>query len=178
MSQIQSIVLGGGCFWCVEAVFQRVRGVESVVSGYAGGNTVDPTYDQVCSGRTHHAEVIQINFDSGVITLAEILDIFFHLHDPTTLNRQGGDAGTQYRSVIFYKDDSQREISEQIKTQVAADWADPIVTEITPLDIFYQAEDYHQDYFNQHPDQGYCSVVINPKIAKLRQKYFEKVIPG
>jgi methionine-S-sulfoxide reductase len=172
---LESILLGGGCFWCTEAVFQRVTGVEKVVSGYAGGSSDNPTYEQVCSGTTGHAEVVEVTFNPDQIKLAEILDIFFHLHNPTTLNQQGADKGTQYRSVIFYSFEKQKQIAEYVRNQAQVDFLDPIVTEITPLSVFYPAEDYHQNYFNQHSTQGYCQVVINPKVAKLKEKYFAKV---
>ena len=171
----KTIVIGGGCFWCIEAIFQRVRGIESVISGYAGGNVINPTYEAVCTGRTNHAEVVKLEYNPGIITLAEVLDIFWHLHDPTTLNRQGADHGTQYRSVIYYQAEEEKQIIDEVLEKVRPDWSDPIVTQIEPLDIFYPAEDYHQDYFNKHPTQGYCSLVISPKLHKLREKYFTKL---
>lgn len=162
--------LGGGCFWCMDAVFQRVPGVRKVVSGYAGGTVPHPTYEQVCAGRTGHAESVQIEFDPSVITYSKVLETFFEAHDPTTLNRQGADEGTQYRSVIFYANDEQKKEAEQAKAQAQKEWDDPIVTQIVPLTHFYAAEDYHQDYFAKHPNQGYCSFVIKPKIKKLQAK--------
>lgn len=163
----QIATLGGGCFWCTEAVFQRIGGVLSVQSGYSGGQTQNPTYEEVCSGTTGHAEVIQVTFDPTVVSYADILKQFFASHDPTTLNRQGADAGTQYRSVVFYHTDEQRWIAEDVKTAVATGLRDPVVTEITPFERFYPAEQYHQDYFNRHPFAGYCAVVIRPKLKKL-----------
>jgi len=175
-----SIILAGGCFWCLEAVFERVRGVEKVVSGYAGGQTLNPTYEQVCGGQTGHAEVVEVTFDNSKISLLEILDIFWHLHDPTTLNQQGGDRGTQYRSAIFYQTQEQKQIIDESlhRLILAQSYTDSIVTQIAPLEIFYQAEEYHQNYFNTHPNQGYCMMVINPKISKLRKMYFEKLQEG
>lgn len=171
---IENIILGGGCFWCVEAVFQRVKGVTEVISGYAGGETENPDYEEVCGGRTGHAEVVKISFDTNKISLAEILEIFLHLHDPTTLNRQGNDIGTQYRSVIFYNKSEQKEIIQQAIQEAQKDWQDPIVTQVLADQVFYPAEEYHQNYFNNNPTQGYCRVIINPKISKLKEKYFEK----
>lgn len=168
--------LGGGCFWCTEAVFQEIKGVEKVVSGYSGGNAPGhPTYREICSGLTGHAEVIQITYDSNVISYQEILVIFMTTHDPTTLNRQGADKGTQYRSVIFYHDDNQKEIAENVLKEVAPYYEDVIVTEISPLDVFYEAEDYHQDYYRNNQTQGYCSFVITPKLSKLRQLHADKL---
>lgn len=172
----ESIVLGGGCFWCIEAIFQRVKGITKTVSGYAGGEVVNPSYKNVCSGTTGHAEVVEITFDKDIIQLSEILDIFFHLHDPTTLNRQGADKGTQYRSVVYFTNTSQEEVTQEAIKKVQPDWSNKIVTELKPLDIFYVAESYHQDYFNQHSGQGYCQIVISPKLAKLKEKYFEKLV--
>ena len=163
---------GAGCFWCVEAAFQQLKGVSSVVSGYSGGTVENPTYQQVCTGSTGHAEVCQITFDSETISYEELLEVFFEIHDPTTLNRQGNDVGTQYRSVIFYHDEDQKKIAEKVKAELDKKgvWKNPIVTEITPFTKFYKAEDYHQDYFRTNPNQPYCRVVIKPKIDK-----FEKV---
>ena len=172
---LSKIILGGGCFWCTEGVFQLVRGVEKVVSGYTGGATLNPTYMQVCSGQTGHAEVIEVSFNPEVISLTELLDIFFHLHNPTTLNKQGADAGTQYRSAVYYLDDAQLPIIQQALEAAQADFPDKIVTEVTKLNIFYPAENYHQNYFKNHPEQGYCQLVINPKISKLKQKYISKI---
>ncbi len=175
-TELRKIVLGGGCFWCIEGVFQLVKGVEKVVSGYTGGELVNPSYTAVCSGKTGHAEVVEISYNPKVITLDEILDIFFHLHDPTTLNRQGADVGTQYRSAVYYLDEQDAEIIERVLQSSQADWQDKIVTEVAKLDVFYPAESYHQNYFNNHPEQGYCQLVINPKITKLKQKYLTKVV--
>lgn len=172
----ETIILGGGCFWCMEGVFQLVKGVEKVVSGYAGGQVLNPTYQQVCSVETGHAEVVQITYNPNIIKLEEILDIFFHLHDPTTLNKQGADVGTQYRSVVYYEDENQLPVIEKVMEESQKDWYDRIVTQVEKLDIFYPAEDYHQNYFKNNPDQGYCQLVINPKIAKLKQKYLVKLV--
>jgi peptide-methionine (S)-S-oxide reductase len=167
--------LGGGCFWCVEAIYQDVRGVEKVVSGYAGGKTANPTYQQVCSGTTNHAEVVQITFDPAVISCEDILFIFWRVHDPTTLNRQGADVGTQYRSVIFYHDERQKAIAEQsLRETDASDlWRNPIVTEISPLPQFYVDEGYHQNYYLSNPNQPYCRAVIDPKVRKFKQGFQE-----
>ncbi len=162
------IVLGGGCFWCLEAVYQRIKGVESVVSGYAGGQTKDPTYEQVCTGTTGHAEVVLVTFDPATIRLKDVLDLFWKAHDPTTPNRQGHDVGTQYRSAIFYGSEEQRIEAARSKEEAQRGHDNPIVTEIGPLDRFYPAEEYHQDYFNNHPFAGYCRVVISPKLKKLK----------
>lgn len=166
----QLATLGGGCFWCLEAVFEMVDGVKSVVSGYAGGQTENPTYKEVCGGKTGHAEVVQIEFDPAKVTYERLLELFWQCHDPTTLNRQGADEGTQYRSVIFYHDDRQRQAAEKSKQAAQAEFAAPIVTEIAKLPPFYVAEAYHQDYFRNHPTQGYCRAVIAPKVDKMKQK--------
>ena len=173
MTLLEKATFGAGCFWCVEAVFERVEGVHSVEAGYAGGTTPDPTYEQVCTGKTGHAEVAQITYDPEKVTYTALLDIFWQAHDPTTLNRQGADVGTQYRSVIFYHSDAQRETAERLVAELAADgmWPDPIVTEIAPAPVFYPAEEYHQDYYRRNPDQGYCQAVISPKLAKLRARH-------
>jgi peptide-methionine (S)-S-oxide reductase len=163
--------LGGGCFWCLDAVYRRIRGVNTVVSGYAGGETLDPTYYQVANGNTGHAEVVQITFDESVIPPHVILDIFFTLHDPTTLNRQGADTGTQYRSIMLYADEEQKEQFESAIGRAASLWDDPIVTQVAPLDVFYEAEAEHQDYFNNNPTNGYCSIVITPKVVKVRSSF-------
>ncbi len=170
MTAMETATLGGGCFWCIEAVFQQLEGVASVVSGYAGGRTPNPTYRQVCGGETGHAEVIQIRFDPAEISYDLLLDWFWRAHDPTTLNRQGADVGTQYRSVIYYHDDKQRDAAERSKAKMEESGAfqDPIVTQIEPLDVFYPAEDYHQDYFRNNGNAPYCSYVIRPKLAKLK----------
>ena len=169
--------LGGGCFWCIEAAFQEIRGVIKVESGYAGGTTASPTYEQVCSGTTGHVEVVQVTFDPNTVSFREILEIFFTAHDPTTLNRQGADMGTQYRSVIFYHNEKQKETAEQVIEELDTTkvWDDPIVTKVEPLKRFYKAEDYHTKYFDRHPEAPYCKIVIAPKIAKLRKKYREKL---
>lgn len=164
-------VLAGGCFWCLDAVYRRIKGVESVVSGYVGGQTKKPTYEQVSTGLTGHAEAVQITFDEKQIPSKDILDIFFLIHDPTTLNRQGNDVGTQYRSAVYWQDDAQRIEFEAAIERASSHWEDPIVTEIEKLNIFYQAEEYHQDYFNKNPGNGYCSIVIAPKIIKARAAY-------
>ena len=165
--------LANGCFWCTEAIFERLKGIKSILPGYAGGTVKNPSYDQVCTGKTGHAESIQIEFDSKVIPFEKILDIFWHTHDPTTLNRQGNDIGTQYRSAIFYHDEKQREIADKSKKEVEKDgvYKDPIVTEITPFKNFYVAEDYHKNYYEKHQDAPYCNFVIDPKIYKLLQQY-------
>ena len=170
---IETATLGGGCFWCLEAAFQRLRGVESVVSGYAGGTVPDPDYRQVCAGATGHAEVVQVRFDNSVIDYATLLQVFFTIHDPTTLNRQGADVGTQYRSVIFYHDPAQEQVARAVIADLGAQgvWVAPIVTEVLPLPTFYPAEPYHQDYYRQNPYQGYCQVVISSKLAKLRERH-------
>jgi peptide-methionine (S)-S-oxide reductase len=169
--------LAGGCFWCLDAVFRDLRGVEKVESGYSGGTTPNPSYDQVCSGRTGHAEVVQVTFDPSAISYRDLLGVFFAIHDPTTLNRQGGDVGTQYRSVIFYHSPEQRASAEQVIRELEAEglWDDPVVTEVTPFTAFYPAESYHQDYFNRNPYQPYCAAVIAPKVAKFRSKYLARL---
>jgi peptide-methionine (S)-S-oxide reductase len=165
---VQRLTFGGGCFWCLEAVFQRLEGVQSVVSGYAGGTVPNPTYKAVCEGTTGHAEVVQIAFDPAKLSLEKLLEVFWAAHDPTTLNRQGADIGTQYRSIILYENDAQKTAAEQSKAAAQKDFKDAIVTEIVPLTKFYQAEDYHQNYFNQNANSNpYCSVVIRPKLQKL-----------
>lgn len=169
--------LGGGCFWCVEAVFDDLMGVTDVVSGYSGGPRPNPSYEQVCSGATGHAEVIQVQFDPSQISYREILEVFFTVHDPTTLNRQGADSGTQYRSVIFTHSPEQKEIAEATIADLNAQqiWDKPIVTEVTPLEKFYAAEDYHQEYYRRNPYQGYCLAVVSPKVSKFRQKYASRL---
>lgn len=169
--------LGGGCFWCLEAVYEQLQGVEKVVSGYAGGHVDNPTYKQVCTGTTGHAEVVQVTFDPQVVSFRELLQVFFTIHDPTTLNRQGADVGPQYRSAIFYHDEEQRKTAETVIQEIAAEgiWDKPIVTEVTPLDEFFRAEDYHQEYYRNNPYQGYCRVVIAPKVAKFRNKYTSRL---
>ncbi len=169
--------LGGGCFWCLEAVFDDLQGIVDVVSGYSGGTVPNPTYKHVCTGDTGHAEVVQVTFDPHVISYREILEVFFTIHDPTTLNRQGADVGTQYRSAIFYHSPEQKATAEQVIAEFGAAglWGNPIVTEVTPLQAFYPAEDYHQEYFRRNPDQGYCRAVIAPKVAKFRKQYLAKL---
>ena len=169
--------LGGGCFWCLEAVFSELRGVENVVSGYSGGSVPNPSYQQICTGTTGHAEVVQITFDPAIISFKELIEIFLTIHDPTTLNRQGADVGTQYRSVIFYHTKEQEKVAREVKKEfeVSKIWKAPIVTELIPFKLFYPAEEYHQEYFKQNPDQMYCSVVISPKLAKFRKQYFTKL---
>ncbi|HZU36270.1 MAG TPA: peptide-methionine (S)-S-oxide reductase MsrA [Gemmataceae bacterium] len=165
--------LGGGCFWCIEAVFENVRGVEKVQSGYAGGTVANPTYQQVCTGRTGHAEVVQVTFDQMVLSYGDVLDLFFAVHDPTSLNRQGADVGTQYRSVIFYHSPEQKQTAEQRIRELseAKTWDQPLVTELTPFTTFYPAEDYHQHYFEHNPTQPYCQLVVSPKVEKFRKQF-------
>ena len=169
--------LAGGCFWCLEAVFQQLRGVTKVVSGYTGGSVPNPSYQAVCTGATGHAEVTQVSFDPAVIGYRDLLDIFFTIHDPTTLNRQGADEGTQYRSAVFYHSAAQKTEAERAikELEAAKVWDDAIVTEVVPLEEFYAAENYHQDYYARNQNQPYCRAVIAPKVAKLRSKYFEKL---
>jgi peptide-methionine (S)-S-oxide reductase len=174
---MKQATFGSGCFWCTEAVFQDVMGVQSVVSGYTGGKIANPTYREVCSGRTGHAEVVQITYDPDVITYDELLEIFWKTHDPTTLNRQGADVGTQYRSVVYYQDEEQKRLAEEYKQKLDESGAfpSPIVTEISPLEAFYPAEDYHQNYYKNNPEQGYCSFVIRPKVDKFKQVFSNKL---
>jgi peptide-methionine (S)-S-oxide reductase len=169
-SKTELATMGGGCFWCTEAVIERLPGVKKVICGYAGGHVANPTYEEVCTGTTGHAEVIQVEFDPAVISYEKLLEVFFEAHDPTTLNRQGADAGTQYRSVIFYHNEEQHKAAGRAKIAAQAHWEDPIVTEVQPLEKFYSAEGYHQDYFRRNPNQGYCSFVIKPKVKKLEEK--------
>ena len=170
-TSLERVTFGGGCFWCLEAVFQRLKGVKTVASGYAGGKTKDPTYQQVCEGDTGHAEVVQIEFDPKVLPFETLMHVFFAAHDPTTLNRQGADRGTQYRSVIFTENDAQKAAAEKAKAEAKSEYKDPIVTEIVPLPVFYKAEAYHQNYFNQNgATNGYCAAVIRPKLQKLLSK--------
>jgi peptide-methionine (S)-S-oxide reductase len=168
-------ILGGGCFWCTEAVYLEVKGVTKVESGYMGGAQPNPTYEQVCTGETGHAEVVRLEFDPAEISYRDLLEIFFTIHDPTTLNRQGNDVGTQYRSVIFYETPEQEATARQVIAEMAHVWDAPIVTELAPAAPFYKAEDYHQNYFAQHPLQGYCAFVVAPKVAKFRKMYAEKL---
>ena len=172
---METATLGAGCFWCVEAIFQDLKGVESVVSGYSGGAIINPAYREVTSGITGHAEVCQIIFDPKVIAFDQILEVFWEVHDPTTLNRQGADIGTQYRSVIFYHNEEQKKLAESSKKLMASAFKDPIVTEITAYRNFSKAEDYHQDYFSNNPSQPYCSVVIGPKVKKFKKKYGDMI---
>ncbi len=169
--------LAGGCFWCLEAVYNELRGVESVVSGYSGGHDPNPTYEAVCAETTGHAEVVQIAYDPDMVSFRELLEVFFTIHDPTTLNRQGNDVGTQYRSAVYYHDEEQRLIADEVieEMTVAGLWDDPIVTEVTALDTFYQAEEYHQQYFEKNPFQPYCFVVVRPKVSKFRKKFVSKL---
>ena len=171
--QMQTATLGGGCFWCLEAIYQQIRGVSSVLSGYAGGSVENPDYKSVCTGATGHAEVVRITFDPAVITYADLLHIFWRIHDPTTLNRQGADVGTQYRSIILFHDDEQKRAAEYAKTETDASdlWSDAIVTEIEPLRDFYAAEDNHHDYYRNNPNQPYCFMVIDPKVNKFRKSF-------
>jgi peptide-methionine (S)-S-oxide reductase len=174
-SRIETAVLAGGCSWCLEAAYQEIAGVESVVSGYAGGHVPNPSYEQVSSGTTGHAETVRVTYDPDVISYSDILEIFWTIHNPTTPNRQGNDVGTQYRSVIFYESDQQKRLAEASKAEIAKLWPDPVVTEITSLKRFYKAEDYHQNYFRNHPEAAYCQVVINPKLHKLREKFASRL---
>jgi peptide-methionine (S)-S-oxide reductase len=171
--------LAGGCFWCLEAVYDDLKGVTDVVSGYMGGARPNPSYEQVCTGTTGHAEVVQVTFDPDVVSFKQLLEVFFTIHDPTTLNRQGADVGTQYRSAIFYHTPEQKAAADAVIAQLTTDklWNNPIVTQVVPAETFYAAEDYHQNYFVQHPNQGYCQVVIAPKVAKFR-KYFLEQLKG
>jgi len=173
----ETATLAGGCFWCLEAVYQELDGVTGIVSGYTGGHVKNPTYEQVCGKDTGHAEVVQVNYDPSRLTYREVLEVFFSIHDPTTLNRQGNDIGSQYRSAIFTHDDSQQAIANEIIRELTAEHAfsDPIVTEVVPLDEFYPAEKYHQNYYRQNTTQPYCSYVISPKIAKFRQKFASRL---
>lgn len=176
-SKFEKVTLGAGCFWCVEAIYQRLEGVEKVESGYSGGHVKDPSYEAVCTGRTGHAEVIQVTFDPKKITFKELLEVFFRTHDPTTLNKQGADVGTQYRSAIFYHTEEQKKIAEQVvkETNAAKVWDDPIVTEISPFSAFYKAEEYHQNYYNENSYKPYCMMVINPKLSKFRKEFRGKL---
>ena len=176
-NQTELTTLGGGCFWCLEAVFTQLNGVESVASGYAGGNVPDPSYELVCTGGTGHAEVVQIAFDPAVVSYRDLLQVFFTMHDPTTLNRQGADVGAQYRSVIFYHSNEQLAAANQVIAELSASglWDDVIVTEVSPLDTFYPAEQYHNDYYERNSTHPYCQAVIAPKVAKLRREYLDKL---
>ncbi|HET7793925.1 MAG TPA: peptide-methionine (S)-S-oxide reductase MsrA [Rhizobacter sp.] len=175
----ETITLGGGCFWCTEAVYERVQGVTAVESGYANGHVLNPSYEQVCTGETGHNEVVRVSFDPGQISLREILEIFFVVHDPTTLNRQGNDVGTQYRSGIYFSSPEQEQVAREVLAEIAASgtYRSPVVTELKPLDNYSRAEDYHQHYFAQHPDQGYCAFVVAPKVEKFRRTFADRVKP-
>jgi peptide-methionine (S)-S-oxide reductase len=176
-SRPEVATLAGGCFWCLEAVFDELEGVQDVVSGYAGGSVPRPTYKQVCNGDTGHAEVVQVTFDPAVLSYRDLLKVFFAIHDPTTLNRQGADVGTQYRSAIFTHSDEQERIADEVIAELNAEkiYDDPIVTEVVPAEAFYPAEDYHQEYFRRNPNQGYCRMVIAPKVAKFRKEYLARL---
>lgn len=176
-NQLEIATLGGGCFWCLEAVYDQLKGVKDVVSGYSGGSVNNPTYKQVCTGATGHAEVVQLKFDQQVISFSEILQIFFSIHDPTTLNRQGNDVGTQYRSVIFYHDENQHSIACEVMKEIerARIWNRPFVTDVIPFETFFPAEDYHQEYFENNSQQPYCQVVIAPKVAKFRKQFMDRL---
>jgi len=177
MENLEKATFGSGCFWCTEAVFERLNGVQKVVSGYAGGTVENPTYEEVCSGTTGHAEVTQITYDPKVITFDELLEVFWKTHDPTTLNRQGNDVGPQYRSVIFYHNEEQKQLAEKYKEELnkSGAWDNPIITEISPFTKFYSAEGYHQDYYNNNPNQGYCAFVIAPKVEKFEKVFKDKL---
>lgn len=174
---VEQATLGGGCFWCLEAAYDLLRGVHRVVPGYAGGHVPNPTYEQVCSGRTGHAEVVQVTFDPREVSFKDLLEVFFTIHDPTTRDRQGADVGTQYRSAIFTRSPQQRQVAEELIAQLEAEgvWRSPIVTEVAPLEAFYPAEDYHQKYYLRNPRQPYCQMVVAPKLAKLRQKHLARL---
>lgn len=176
-SQQEVATLAGGCFWCLEAVYDQLNGVTDVVSGYTGGHVNNPSYEAVCTGRTGHAEVVQIKYDPSVVSYKDLLNVFFTIHDPTTLNRQGNDIGTQYRSAVYYHTPEQKQIAEQVISEITAQglYRDPIVTEVSPISTFYAAEDYHQEYFTRNPYQGYCMMVVAPKVAKFRKMYFEQL---
>ena len=176
-THFETATLAGGCFWCLEAVYNELRGVERVISGYAGGHVPNPTYEQVCSGSTGHAEVVQVTFDPEVISYREILEVFFTIHDPTTLNRQGADVGTQYRSAIFYHSPEQEQVAREViaATNASGIWRAPLVTQLEPLHRFYPAEVYHQNYYERNPYQPYCQVIIAPKVAKVRERYLARL---
>ncbi|EKE85233.1 peptide-methionine (S)-S-oxide reductase MsrA [Idiomarina xiamenensis] len=176
-TSVAQATLGGGCFWCIESAFNHVNGILNVESGYAGGDIVNPTYEQVCSGRTGHAEVVQLSFDPAQISYREILEIFFALHDPTQLNRQGNDVGTQYRSCIFSHNSEQTDIANDIIAEIQTQqiFTDPVVTTVEPLTVFYPAEDYHRDYYNRNPENAYCQAVVSPKLAKFRKTFADKL---
>jgi peptide-methionine (S)-S-oxide reductase len=177
MSRREVATLAGGCFWCLEAAFLELKGVERVESGYTGGHVPHPSYEAVCTGATGHAEVVQVTFDPDVLSYRDLLYVFFTIHDPTTLNQQGGDVGTQYRSAVFYHSPEQKAVVERVVAELGAEkvWDDPIVTEVTPFREFYPAEEYHRDYYRRNPNQGYCRAVIAPKVAKVRKLYFDRL---
>jgi len=177
VNQREVATLAGGCFWCLEAAFSDLKGVERVESGYAGGHVSSPSYEAVCTGGTGHAEVVQVTFDPKVISFSDLLHVFFTIHDPTTLNQQGGDVGTQYRSAVFYHSSAQKTEVERVIVELTAEnvWDDPIVTEVKPLETFYAAEEYHRDYYRRNPNQGYCRAVIAPKVAKVRKLFFDRL---
>jgi peptide-methionine (S)-S-oxide reductase len=177
MTIYETATLGGGCFWCVDTIFRELQGVEKVESGYAGGRTANPTYRDVCSGMTGHAEVVQVTFDPSVLSFRDLLRVFFTVHDPTTADRQGADIGAQYRSIILYHSDEQRETAKQVIDELNREkvWDDPIVTQLVPFTTFYSAEKYHQDYYSQNPNQPYCQIVIAPKVAKFRKAYLDRL---
>jgi peptide-methionine (S)-S-oxide reductase len=176
MAATELATLGGGCFWCLEAVYQQLRGVQHVESGYTGGQVPNPTYEQICDGNTGHAEAIKIEFDPALVSYREILEIFFTIHDPTTLNRQGNDVGTQYRSVIYYHNPQQQDCAKHVIAEMANVWDAPLVTELLPVETWYKAEDYHQNYYRNNPLQGYCAFVVAPKVAKFRKTFSEKLV--
>ena len=177
MDNLEKATFGSGCFWCTEAIFEELKGVRSVVSGYAGGHVINPTYEEICTGTTGHAEVTQIMFDPSIISYDELLEVFWKTHDPTTLNRQGNDVGPQYRSAIFYHNDEQKQLAEKYKSELdkSGAWDNPIVTEISPLTNYFPAEEYHQDYYANNPNQGYCAFVIAPKLEKFKKVFKEKL---
>ncbi len=176
-NNLQVATLAGGCFWCLEAVFDELKGVESVESGYSGGTVPNPTYHEVCDGETGHAEAVRVTFDPSALSYHDLLTVFFTIHDPTTLNRQGNDVGTQYRSAVFYHDEEQKRVVEEVVREIAAEsiWGAPLVTEVKPFETFYPAEDHHQEYFKKNPWQPYCRVIVAPKVAKFRQKFAERL---
>jgi peptide-methionine (S)-S-oxide reductase len=176
-NSVEIATLGGGCFWCLEPVFSELEGVETVEVGYAGGEVENPSYEQVCTGRTGHAEVVQVSFDPDEITYREILQVFFSIHDPTTRNRQGADVGPQYRSIILYHDEAQKQVAEQVIDEInqGGIWGKPVVTEVVPLETFFKAEEYHQEYYKKNPYAGYCQVVIRPKVSKFRKHYKDRL---
>lgn len=177
LPDLETATLGGGCFWCLEAVYSELKGVLRIEAGYSGGHVKNPSYEDVCSDETGHAEVVQLTFDPTIITFREILQVFFSVHDPTTLNRQGADVGTQYRSAIFYHDENQKRVAQEVMDEIEKSkiWGRPVVTELVPFVQFYKAEEYHQNYFQNNPNQPYCQVVVAPKVAKFRKQYFDKL---